>query len=291
MTVASEANDLFLHSPLISVVVATRNAAGTIARCMDSIVSQDYENWEVVVSDGNSADGTVEKVKGYAASHSVTWQSSPDTGIAQAWNRALDLVRGDWILFLGSDDRLHDSHVFARMAPFLLTAEPECRVVYGQIRLLDREGHYLGNVGAPWAMARKRFTSIMSVPHPGCFHRRLLFRELGYFDESFHIAADYEFLLRELPVHDALFVPETIVTDMRTGGISSSSTSWRASLLEARRASRAHGFRGPGMPWLSSFCSNIICAGLRRMLGTAGYDWLRILKRKVGRRLGGGGVA
>lgn len=52
---ASAANDLSFHNPLISVVVATRNAADTISRCIDSIVSQDYENWEIVVSDGNSA--------------------------------------------------------------------------------------------------------------------------------------------------------------------------------------------------------------------------------------------
>jgi len=276
-----------LHNPLISVVVATHNVADMISGCMDSIVGQDYENWEIVISDGNSTDGTIDKVEEYATSHRVTWQSSPDTGIAQAWNRALDMVRGDWILFLGSDDRLHDSHVFARMAPFLLTAEPECRVVYGQIRLLDREGHYLGNVGAPWAMARKRFTSIMSVPHPGCFHRRLLFRELGYFDESFHIAADYEFLLRELPAHDALFVPGITVTNMQTGGVSN--MSWRTSILEARRASRAHGFKYPGMPWLNLFCSSIIHAGLRRLLGTARYDWLRSRKWEVICRLGGGG--
>lgn len=280
MTGASGASDLSLHNPLISVVVATHNAANTISRCMDSIVGQDYGNWEIVVSDGNSTDGTIDKVKEYAASHCVTWQSSPDTGIAQAWNRALDLVRGNWILFLGSDDRLHDSHVFARMAPFLLTAKPEYRVVYGQIELLDHEGHCLGNVGAPWALARQSFTSTMSVPHPGCFHHRLLFSELGYFDESFHIAADYEFLLRELPVHDALFVPGIVVTNMETGGVSN--TSWRASLLETRRASRAHGW--PGVPWLNIFCYCALRSGLTSLLGPAGYSRLGCLKRRVCRR-------
>lgn len=269
-----------LHNPLISVVVATRNAADTISNCIDSIVGQDYGDWEIVVSDGHSTDGTIDKVKEYAASHRVTWQSSPDTGITQAWNRALDMVRGDWILFLGSDDRLHDSHVFARMAPFLLTAKPEYRVVYGQVQLIEPDGHYLGNFGEPWALARKRFTSAMTVPHPGCFHRRLLFHELGYFDESFRIAADYEFLLRELPVHDALFVPEIIVTNMQTGGVSN--TSWRASLLEARRASRAHGW--PGIPWLNFFCDLTLRSALTSVFGPAGYSWVRRLKWKLSRR-------
>jgi len=282
MTAATTTNDQSFHSPLISVVVATRNAADTIHRCIDSIVGQDYANWEIVVSDGNSTDGTIDNVKEYAASHSVSWQSSPDTGIAQAWNRALDMVRGDWILFLGSDDRLHDNHVFARIAPFLLTAKPEYRVVYGQVQLIEPDGHYLGNVGAPWAMARKRFTSIMSVPHQGCFHRSLLFRELGCFDESFHITADYEFLLRELPVHDALFVPETIVTDMEAGGVSD--TSWRTMLIEFRRASRAHGW--PGIPWPKFLWYWALRSGLTGLLGPAGYSWLGRLKRRVWRHHG-----
>jgi glycosyltransferase involved in cell wall biosynthesis len=277
VTTASAVNDMSLHNPLISVVVATHNVADVIAGCMDSIVGQDYGDWEIVVSDGESTDSTVEKVKAYAARHCVTWQSSPDTGIAQAWNRALDMVRGDWILFLGSDDRLHDNHVFARMAPFLLAAEPECRVVYGQVRVLDPKGCRLRDMGEPWELARKRFTSVMSVPHQGCFHRRLLFRELGFFDESFHIAADYEFLLRELPIHDPSFVPETIVTDMQAGGISS--TSWRTMLLESRRASRSHGWRG--IPWLNLYCYCALRSGLTSLLGRAGYSWLGRVKKRV----------
>lgn len=56
MTATTRANDLSFYSPLISVVVATRNAADMISGCMDSIVDQDYENWEIVVSDSNSTE-------------------------------------------------------------------------------------------------------------------------------------------------------------------------------------------------------------------------------------------
>jgi len=277
-----------LHDPLISVVVATHNVADMISGCMNSIIGQDYGNREIVVSDGNSTDGTIDKVKEYAASHRVIWQSSPDTGIAQAWNRALDMAHGDWILFLGSDDRLHDNHVFARMAPFLLTAKPEYRVVYGQVQRIEPDGHYLGSFGMPWALARKQITSVPGVPHPGCFHRRLLFRELGHFDESFHIAADYEFLLRELPAHNALFVPEIIVTNLQTGGVSD--RLWRLSLLEMRRASRAHGYNYPRMPWLKQFCAGAVRSGLASLAGPAGYSRLRHLKRTIQAHYDNGGV-
>jgi hypothetical protein len=121
---------------------------------------------------------------------------------------------------------------------------------------------------------------MMSVPHPGCFHRRLLFSELGPFDETFHIATDYEFLLRELPAHDASFVPGVVIADVETGGISN--TSWRASLLEARRAARAHGW--PGIPWLNLMCYCALRSGVVALVGPAGWSRLRRLTTRALRR-------
>ena len=120
MTTTSAANRLSFHDPLISVVVATRNATHKISRYIDSIVGQDYGDGEIAVSDGNPTGGTIDRVKKYTENQRIMWQSGSDTGIAQTWNRTLGIARGDWILFLDSDDRLHDNHMFARIVPFVL---------------------------------------------------------------------------------------------------------------------------------------------------------------------------
>ena len=89
--------------PLISVIVATRNAEKTLSRFLDSYAAQTYGNRELIVVDGASTDGTVALLK-ERRDLITDWSSQKDTGIYQAWNRALDRAKGEWICFFGADD-------------------------------------------------------------------------------------------------------------------------------------------------------------------------------------------
>ena len=75
-------------APLISVVIATRNAARSLPRCLESLRAQAFREFEVVVMDGASADGTVDLLKS-SGDVVTTWRSSPDAGLYSAWNAAL----------------------------------------------------------------------------------------------------------------------------------------------------------------------------------------------------------
>ena len=90
--------------PRISVVIAVYNGAQTIQRALDSIFEQTYRDLEVVVIDGGSTDGT-QAILEHNASQIAYWVSEPDRGVYNAWNKALDHVTGDWVCFLGADDR------------------------------------------------------------------------------------------------------------------------------------------------------------------------------------------
>lgn len=223
--------------PYISVVVAVRNGAASLQRCLDSVFTQTYHGWELIVIDGDSSDGTQEVLERNA--HGIRyWISEPDGGIYSAWNKALPRTRGTWVLFLGADDRLRDDHVLARMAVHLKAAERTHRVVYGRIDRVDGQDEVIETVGSPWAAVRKEFRHGMTIPHPATFHLRALFTERGSFDESYRISGDYEFLLRELLENDAKFIPDVTVTSMRIGGISGNTAE---SIREVHRARRAHG--------------------------------------------------
>ena len=82
-----------------------RNGAETIQRCLDSVLAQQAGLAEIVVVDGASTDGTVAILE-RNAKRLASWSSEPDRGICDAWNKALARVRGEWVLFLGADDRL-----------------------------------------------------------------------------------------------------------------------------------------------------------------------------------------
>jgi glycosyltransferase involved in cell wall biosynthesis len=254
--------------PIFSIIVAVFNGAETLQQCIDSVAQQTYPNKELIIIDGNSTDETTDIVKANQEKISY-WISEPDQGIYHAWNKGLTKVKGDWICFLGADDYLWNQLVLEKMAEQLQTLSTHIRVAYGRIMIIDSEGNNLYTLGAPWNSIKERFKNFMCIPHPGSMHRRNLFDQHGPFDESFRIAADYEFLLRELPKGDAFFMPDIIVAGMRQGGVSSASVNLLLAYDEIRRAQRMHEHVTPWLLRFTGFISVNIRLFLIKIFGEA----------------------
>jgi glycosyltransferase involved in cell wall biosynthesis len=252
-------------APLISVVIATRNAARDLPRCLDSLRGQTFRDFEVIVMDGGSTDATARILE--AAGDVVgTWRSEPDNGIYSAWNKALALARGEWICFLGADDWFWDENALAQLAPQLRAAPARCRVVYSRLRQIDAGGRVAAELGEPWKQAGPRFRSHVCLPQPGLMHRRSLFEAHGRFDESFQLAGDYELLLRELKSGDALFVP-ALTVGMELGGRTTSPEHFLQLQREARRALNMHGLAPPRLISAYWIASAWLYRGLHSLLG------------------------
>jgi len=254
-----------IAAPLISLVIATHNVAHCLPRCLDSLRVQSFRDFEVIVMDGGSTDGTVALLR--AASDVVSeWRSDADGGIYDAWNKALPLARGEWIAFLGADDWLWDANALARLVPALRSAVPRYRVVYSRLRQVDATGRVIDELGEPWEACRARFRSHVCLPHPGLMHHRMLFERHGGFDDSFRLSADYEFLLRELVDGDALFVP-TLTVGMGWGGSTTSPGNFVLGMQETERALRLHGLRPPPLTWAYWLLLARAYAVLRALVG------------------------
>jgi hypothetical protein len=267
-------------SPLISVIVAVFNGRATLQQCIDSFAQQTYPNRELIVIDGGSEDGTVDLLKANREKIAY-WISEPDRGIFNAWNKGLVQAKGEWICFLGADDYLWDTRVLEQMAAQLVDLPPDIRVAYGQIMMLSAEGQPLHAVGAPWQEARESFMQYMSIPHPAVMHRSSLFERHGKFDESFRIAGDYEFLLRELKTGEAVFIPDIIVTGMRAGGISMHSGNALRALRELGRAQRMHGRLLPGRFVVKAMFRESMRLLLWKLLGDRSARKLLDLRRRL----------
>lgn len=266
---------------MISVVVAVYNGADTLKQCIDSVLLQTFANKELIVIDGGSSDGTVELLK--ANSQINYWMSEPDTGVYNAWNKALSHAKGEWICFLGADDYFWNNQVLADMAQALAAVPSSISVAYGSVMLLNSQGETLYSIGDPWNEVKQRFKQVMSVPHPGSMHRRSLFDRLGQFDESFRIGGDYELLLRELKTADAFFIPDLVTVAMRQGGLSSTPSNSLESLMDARRAQKLHGQLIPGPIWVSA----VIRVYIRLLLWEVFGERLARKLIDMGRRLMG----
>jgi glycosyltransferase involved in cell wall biosynthesis len=216
-----------MNTPKISVITSTFNSGKTLLETINSILNQSYSNIEYIIVDGNSKDNTVEILKNsedrfVKKGIEFKWISELDTGIYNAWNKALKMVEGDWLVFIGSDDYFKSNTIFEEMIPFLNQSEKNnCNYVYGQIEHVNEKGERIELAGKPWSQQKERFTYTMNIGHSGCFHHKNLFINHGEFNDSFKIAGDYEFLLREFKDKSkkALFV-EKILIVMREGGVS-----------------------------------------------------------------------
>ncbi|TCM65868.1 glycosyltransferase [Rhizobium sp. BK068] len=179
------------HSPLISIVMPTRNHGHFIRASIDSVLNQTYNNVELVVMDGASTDDTVEILKSYG--ERIRWVSEPDRGQADAINKGMKLVRGDILAYLNSDDILLPGALEKVVGYF--ESHPECDLVYGEADYIDRDG----NITGKYATADFSFERLMHdccICQPAAFWRRRIADRTGPFDASLQTAMDYEYWLR-----------------------------------------------------------------------------------------------
>lgn len=252
--------------PKVSIIVATYNSVATLDEALASIASQTYPQRELIIVDGGSEDGTVAIIQDRQSAIDY-WVSEPDSGIYHAWNKGLAHATGEWICFLGADDYFWSPTALEELVAHV--GDDACpRVVYGNIAVIDDEGQVIYRLGSPWPTVAPRFRDHMSIPHPGLIHHRSLFADHGCFDESYRIAGDYEFLLRELKSRPALYAakPDTLI-GMRVGGASSQPGNSLKLLWENRRAQKAHGIPYPNIYWLTALARVYLRLLLIRLVG------------------------
>lgn len=179
------------EAPRLTIVIATWQAALTLERCLDSIIEQEFEGWELLIADGNSTDGTVDLIRKYEP-HIAWWHSKDDDGVYDAWNQALLQARGEYVCFLGADDAWTDSGALSRL--FDAMGSRNFDLVTSRGRFLDSSSGKSFSFGSAWNYRRIGRRTV--VCHPGLLHRRELFLTYWLFDTRYRIAGDLDFLLR-----------------------------------------------------------------------------------------------
>ena len=201
----------------ISIIVATFNSEKTIERCLESIKNQNYLDYEVVVQDGHSSDKTMEIVKKYEdARYNVV--SEVDTGIYDAFNKAVKRATGDYVLFLNSDDQFYSNSVLHKLNSILKSNDAIS--VFGNISIISTENRFRRDWNSKdFSPSKVRYGYL--PPHPGCLLRRHEMKCIGEFDENLKIAGDTDYLVRffmKYPVK--AFHADFYITKMYSGGAS-----------------------------------------------------------------------
>lgn len=208
----------------VSLITATYNSAETICDTVSSVVSQEYDNIEYIVVDGNSNDGTLSAIRNIYQKD-IKIISEDDNGIYDALNKGIKKATGDIIGFLHSDDIFSDATCISRIVKAF--SSEGCDAVYSDLDYVSKVN--CKKVIRRW---RSRDYSLKCIergwmpPHPTFFMKNHLYQKFGGFDSSLKISGDYEFLVRLLYKEkiDAFYI-NFVITKMRLGGESNRSIS------------------------------------------------------------------
>jgi glycosyltransferase involved in cell wall biosynthesis len=179
----------------LSIVTVCWNDLANVQRTIDSLQRQTArQGWEHILVDGASDDGTADwyRSAGFDFAHQVV--SEPDDGIFDAMNKSLDIVSGDYVVFMNAGDRYADEGVVGRL---LRRIESGPAWGYGKARVIDGAGRQVyRQIGKVPYSRVSHLLSIGIICHQAVVMRLDLLRELGGFDLRMGNAADYHLLIR-----------------------------------------------------------------------------------------------
>lgn len=194
----------------LSIITINYNNRDGLRKTIESVVNQTWQDFEYIVIDGGSKDGSVEVIKEFA-DHIDYWVSEPDKGIYNAMNKGVAVAKGEYCQFLNSGDTLSDTNVAK-----CIVGELEDKAIYfAQTRFTDT----LATITAPRQITMRTLYT-RSLPHPSSYIQRQLLLKFPY-DETLRIVSDWKFWIQAIILDNCSYdILDWIVVDFDTTGIS-----------------------------------------------------------------------
>ena len=214
-----------------SIIVVCRNAGEKLYKTIESIKSQTADDYEIIVQDGFSTDGSVERLAVESAGEKLKIFREKDAGIYDAMNRAVVHASGRYLFFLNCGDYFQDETVLAQVKSEIGQAKKERgpQIFYGNITERATGALVMSNPKID------EFACFRNVPcHQACFYDRRLLKRRG-FRVCYQVRADYEhFLWCSTKAHAAMHYMPVTVASYEGDGFSESRENKRRSLVEHR---------------------------------------------------------
>lgn len=199
--------------PLLSIITINFNNVHGLARTISSVCSQTCRDFEYLIIDGGSTDGSRNEILRHER-FLTYWCSERDRGVYHAMNKGIVKAGGKYLLFLNSGDCLYNERVVEETIPELSAAD----IVYGDLVFTGKGEDYVNTYPD---ILDTEFFFRESLGHPAAFIRRSLF-ENGLYSENYRIVSDWEFFLRKIVLESASYRHlNKIISVFDVNGISS----------------------------------------------------------------------
>jgi len=198
----------------ISTIICTYNSEENLSETLDSLLTQIFEDFEVVIVDGSSTDRTVDVIKEYEKKFlgRLRWISEKDKGVYDAMNKGIEISKGEWLYFLGSGDLLSSAETFEIVAKKL--NDQDLDVVYGNIEIENSGAIYYGE------FTKKKLMK-GNIPHQAIFFGRNIFDIFGNYDLEYKTLADWVFNMKWFNSNRVNFCYfDVVVAKFELGGVS-----------------------------------------------------------------------
>jgi glycosyltransferase involved in cell wall biosynthesis len=202
--------------PKLTIITINYNNLEGLKRTVESVVNQTWQEFEYIVIDGGSTDGSAAYIESQNK-HFDYWVSEPDKGIYNAMNKGIAKATGEYLLFLNSGDELNDLESLQKNHVYL----EEKELVYFNINVIGENVSFVKK--CPQVMTFS-FLYNNTLPHQSTFIRKSLFERIGYYDENIKIVADWKFFIVALCKYNATYkYIDSVFSIFYLDGISSSS--------------------------------------------------------------------
>lgn len=213
----------------LSVITINYNNKSGLEKTIQSVIGQEELDFEYIVIDGGSNDGSKEIIERYQEKITY-WVSEKDTGIYHAQNKGIKAASGKFLLFLNSGDYLYTNTVLKNVIAEL----DDTAIIYGDIIMKSDNGKEKTEILPEHMDAFHLMVS--TIWHPGAFIQKKVFENFGYYDESFKIAADYAFFVKNILIHKLTTKHlRLIISVFEMNGVSTDPKHFDAMLQERKR--------------------------------------------------------
>ena len=212
----------------LSIITINYNNKAGLQKTIDSVITQTFKDFEWIIIDGGSTDGSKELIEKY--SHYITyWVSEPDKGIYNAMNKGIVQANGEYLHFLNSGDYLVDSNTLRNI---FIKNNYTSDIIYGNTYILSNPIRESYSLHSNHISCHDLINA--SICHQSSFIKNILFKKYGLYNEHYKIAADWDFFFRTIVIENcSLQYIDDFIVFYDTNGVSSRN---RFSLNKEREA-------------------------------------------------------
>lgn len=205
----------------ISVIIACKDEKDTVAKTIDSVLLQTYNNFEIIVLDGNSTDGTLAILESYQ--DRIKLHSGKEDGIYNAMNDGIELATGEILYFLNANDTLCSNDIFEKVVKEFESGKYD--IIYGDTNFQNKneKGETTNTFVSHKDFYSKFVWAYRNINHQSTFYKKCLFEKYGNYNQAeFKILADVEFTTKVITQKDVkhLYLP-IVIANYNANGLSS----------------------------------------------------------------------